>query len=245
MAIAVLAVASQATPAASTDLPVGAFCNRYLDNACADGVECFTLMSDGKDQCGGYMADCDYDSQCMSSECGGPWGYCVRASVSTATRTTTTTTNTRSTPVSSTPTPVSSTLTPVSSTLTPTGGLPLGASCSPLIDNQCANGANCYATNSALIPRCGNFQASCTSNAQCAFNTCSDGLCDGFLAPRSTVTATKQGRPTTTPIASNSTIVVPIRGPDPTAPEQNNEVAQLGGSLTAVLAVAALVALVL
>jgi hypothetical protein len=33
-----------------------------------------------------------------------------------------------------------------------------------------------------LQPVCGNFQASCKSDSQCAFNTCNNGLCNGFLA---------------------------------------------------------------
>jgi hypothetical protein len=32
-----------------------------------------------------------------------------------------------------------------------------------------------------LIARCGNFNAECSNDAQCAYNTCSGGLCRGFL----------------------------------------------------------------
>jgi hypothetical protein len=44
--------------------------------------------------------------------------------------------------------------------------LPLGAPCDPSVAGQCANGAACYAVNSMLIPSCGNFQATCTSDSQ-------------------------------------------------------------------------------
>ena len=60
---------------------------------------------------------------------------------------------------------------------------PLGAACSSTL--QCANGAECYATNSMLITVCGNFQASCSSDIQCAFNTCNQGFCNGPKPPPS------------------------------------------------------------
>jgi len=47
---------------------------------------------------------------------------------------------------------------------------------------MCALGASCYATNSGLQTICGNFQAQCTSNQQCAFNTCNNGFCNGVLS---------------------------------------------------------------
>ena len=54
---------------------------------------------------------------------------------------------------------------------------PLGAACSSTL--QCANGAECYATNAMLITVCSNFQASCSSDKQCAFNACNEGFCNG------------------------------------------------------------------
>ncbi|KNG51786.1 Acetyl-CoA synthetase-like protein [Stemphylium lycopersici] len=91
--------------------------------------------------------------------------------------------------------------------------IPLGENCTP--DGiPCAGGANCYATNSMLQPRCGNFQASCTSDAQCAFNTCNltDGLCNGFIAPSSTPAAPSTVASSTAPgwmPAPSPTIVAP------------------------------------
>ena len=67
-----------------------------------------------------------------------------------------------------------------SSTSTP---FPLGAICNST--SQCANGAECYATNSMLVTVCGNFQASCSSDIQCAFNTCNQGFCNGPKPPPS------------------------------------------------------------
>lgn len=61
-----------------------------------------------------------------------------------------------------------------SATSSTSGLLPLGAACTS--SSQCANGAQCYATNSMLHTVCGNFQAPCTSDSQCAFNTCVSGF---------------------------------------------------------------------
>ncbi|EME41007.1 hypothetical protein DOTSEDRAFT_74524 [Dothistroma septosporum NZE10] len=65
------------------------------------------------------------------------------------------------------------------------GSLPLGATCSDT--KQCANGADCYGTTAETIRRCGNFNASCKDDSQCAYNTCStdSGLCSGFLPSQS------------------------------------------------------------
>lgn len=81
---------------------------------------------------------------------------------------------------------------------TSAGVVPVGGNCTPNQDT-CAGGSQCYATNSMLQPRCGNFQAACTINEQCAFNTCNvqQGLCNGFLSsiggPSSTRSATSYG----------------------------------------------------
>lgn len=63
------------------------------------------------------------------------------------------------------------------------GTVALGQQCSSSAD--CAGDADCYAVNSMLITRCGNFQASCKTNSQCAYNTCNNGLCNGFLPSES------------------------------------------------------------
>ncbi|KAK4497135.1 hypothetical protein PRZ48_011585 [Zasmidium cellare] len=70
----------------------------------------------------------------------------------------------------------------------PEGSLDLGATCSD--DKQCRPGVQCWASNAGLIRRCGNFNAACTSNAQCAYNTCNNGLCNGFISPTANASVT-------------------------------------------------------
>ena len=99
----------------------------------------------------------------------------------------------------------------------PTGTLiPVGEKCDPN-GTPCALGANCYAVNSMLQPVCGNFQASCKNDQQCAFNTCNleQGLCNGFIASSSASSSSASATITTTPTAPgpmpapSSTIVAP------------------------------------
>lgn len=66
-------------------------------------------------------------------------------------------------------------------TTVPTGPFFLGSACST--SSQCLGGAQCYAVNSMLIPTCSSAEAPCTSDAQCATNTCVNGLCNGPVAP--------------------------------------------------------------
>ncbi|KAF8865816.1 hypothetical protein BDZ45DRAFT_683811 [Acephala macrosclerotiorum] len=96
-------------------------------------------------------------------------------------------------PVVSTSTTTTTTSSSTSTSPAQTGTVALGGQCSSSAD--CAGGANCYAVNSMLITRCGNFQASCSSDAQCAFNTCNNGLCNGFK-PSTTTSATPSATPT-------------------------------------------------
>jgi hypothetical protein len=79
---------------------------------------------------------------------------------------------------------------------------------------MCALGAQCYATNSMLQTVCGNFQASCSSNQQCAFNTCNGGFCNGLL-PSSSMSV--PARP------SSSTSVVSSPRPAVLSPAAGNE----------------------
>ena len=65
----------------------------------------------------------------------------------------------------------------------PAGSLSLGEICSDTA--QCANDAQCWGTTSFTIRRCGNFNAECENDSQCAYNTCNNGLCNGFLATSS------------------------------------------------------------
>lgn len=91
--------------------------------------------------------------------------------------------------------------------------IPLGENCDPN-GTPCAGGADCYAVNSMLQTVCGNFQSSCTSDAQCAFNTCnlSDGLCNGFLATSSAASSA----PATSPAEASSTAPGWMPAPSPT-----------------------------
>lgn len=80
----------------------------------------------------------------------------------------------------------------------PTGSLDLGQTCTN--DKECKNGAKCYGTTSDTIRACGNFNAACDDDSQCAFNTCSsNGLCSGFLPLSSTSTASTSTSTSATP----------------------------------------------
>ncbi|KAF3914776.1 hypothetical protein ABW20_dc0100867 [Dactylellina cionopaga] len=81
------------------------------------------------------------------------------------------------------------------------GTLPVGSECKT--SEECAGGARCYATNSMLITRCGNFQASCYSDSQCATNTCNMGFCNGPLPSGSSLSKSVTG--TATAGGSNGT----------------------------------------
>ncbi|KAF2166194.1 hypothetical protein M409DRAFT_23383 [Zasmidium cellare ATCC 36951] len=98
----------------------------------------------------------------------------------------------------------------------PEGSLDLGATCSD--DKQCRPGVQCWASNAGLIRRCGNFNAACKSNAQCAYNTCNNGLCNGFISPSANASMTAE--PTGTGFLPNGTSaptssIVPYEGAAP------------------------------
>lgn len=97
----------------------------------------------------------------------------------------------------------------------PAGSLDLGATCSDKA--QCKNGVDCYSSNSGLIRRCGNFNAACTSNAQCAYNTCNNGLCNGFISPsaNATMTAGPTGTGAFPGSTSNPSGITPYEGKAP------------------------------
>lgn len=87
------------------------------------------------------------------------------------------------------------------------GSLPLGATCSDT--KQCANGAQCWGSHEGAIRECGNFNADCTADSQCAYNTCNtqSGLCNGFLPSESypANTASQTGTVTATTSAASAT----------------------------------------
>ncbi|KAI5276125.1 hypothetical protein E4T47_00793, partial [Aureobasidium subglaciale] len=69
---------------------------------------------------------------------------------------------------------------PSSTVVADPGSLPLGAECART--EQCAGGADCFASTAWQIKSCGKFNSLCSSDSQCATNTCQNGLCNGFLA---------------------------------------------------------------
>lgn len=144
---------------------------------CALGANCYATNSMLQPLCGNFQASCTSDQQCAFNTCNGGLcnGFIPSSSASSATPTITSTTSAGGFQ----PRP--------SSTVTAAPGtLPLGAECdASAAVSQCAAGVQCWASNSGLIPTCGNFNAACTSNSQCAYNTCNNGLCNGFLASSS------------------------------------------------------------
>ncbi|KAE8861447.1 hypothetical protein PTNB29_06542 [Pyrenophora teres f. teres] len=81
-------------------------------------------------------------------------------------------------------------------------GIPLGYECNPK-STPCAHGASCFTADlsifpitvaSTVLPICGDTNAPCTSDEQCAYNACVQGVCSGFRAgalPSPTATSSK------------------------------------------------------
>ncbi|KAF3003141.1 hypothetical protein E8E13_008725 [Curvularia kusanoi] len=159
---------SSASPSASQTpigavVPVGSNCTPG-GTMCALGASCYAVNSMQQPVCGNFQASCTSDQQCAFNACNG--GFCNGALKSS------------SAPTTPTPTPTSSSS---SASMTPIGAVvPIGDACTPG-GTMCALGASCYAVNSMQQPRCGNFQASCTSDQQCAYNACNGGFCNGAL----------------------------------------------------------------
>jgi len=186
-------------------LPLGADCNPD-STPCANGAQCYATNSMLQPRCGNFQSACTSDAQCAFNTCnqGLCNGFIATTSSTSSSQPTSTASSAQSTSTST------------------TVYLPLGANCSPN-STPCANGAQCYATNSMLQTRCGNFQSACTSDAQCAFNTCNQGLCNGFLStnsssaastapttssPGASSTAQSTAAVITTPIVTESSVVV-------------------------------------
>ena len=187
------AVASASQTPIGAVIPLGGNCVPG-GTPCALGSQCYATNSGLQTVCGNFQAVCTSDQQCAFNTCN--QGFCngfVPSSSASASPVIT------STPAGGfTPAP--------SSTVTAApGSLPLGAECNPFASpSQCIAGVQCWASNSGLIARCGNFNAACTSDSQCAYNTCNNGLCRGFLASssagNSTVIASSTGS-----VAGNAT----------------------------------------
>lgn len=181
---------SVTAPASQTPIgqiiPIGGTC---VPNGapCALGASCYAVNSMQQTVCGNFQSTCTSDQQCAFNTCvqGFCSGFIPSSSASSATPTIT---SASSSAGGFQPRP--------SSTVTAAPGtLPLGAECDAFAaQSQCVAGVDCFASNSGLIPRCGNFNAACTNDSQCAFNACSGGLCRGsvlssFSTGNGTVTA--------------------------------------------------------
>lgn len=232
LAAAVAAVNAQgALPAPSSTvvadpgtLPLGAECART--EQCAGGAQCFASNFMQITSCGKYNAACDNDSQCATNFCAG--GLCsgplpqsdwlMPSSLQYMPS------STASSVATSTSTPQGALPAPSSTVVAAAGSLPLGAECANT--EQCANGADCYASNFMQIKSCGKFQASCSNDSQCATNTCNNGLCNGFLPSASYLanlpSSTATGMMSIMPIsvsssASDMMSIMPISTSTPSA----------------------------
>ncbi|RVD82476.1 uncharacterized protein DFL_006902 [Arthrobotrys flagrans] len=164
--------------AAPGTLPLGAQC--ATSEQCAGGAQCWASNAMLIRACGNFNAECQSDSQCAFNSCNN--GLCNGLLSS-------------STTVAPTDAPGPSA--PEPTVTAAPGTLPLGAECAT--SEQCAGGAECWASNVMLIRRCGNFNAGCTSDSQCAFNSCNNGLCNGFLSSSATVAPTDAPGPSGAP----------------------------------------------
>jgi hypothetical protein len=215
VAAAVTAVNAQgALPAPSSTvvadpgtLPLGAECART--EQCAGGAQCFASNFMQITSCGKYNAECDNDSQCATNFCAG--GICSgplpQSEWLMPTSLQYMPSSTASSVATSTSSPQGALPAPSSTVVAGAGSLPLGAECANT--EQCANGADCYASNFMQIKACGKFQASCSNDSQCATNTCNNGLCNGFLPSSAylanTASATASGMMSILPISISST----------------------------------------
>ncbi|KAF3903728.1 hypothetical protein AA313_de0209895 [Arthrobotrys entomopaga] len=164
LATALSYVSAQTVTATPGSLPLGAQCD--TTDQCANGAQCYGVSSMTIKTCGSFQSSCTSDSQCATNTCN--QGFCngLLSSSSSAAEATTTASNPAETSIVAAP-----------------GSLPLGAQCSS--DEQCANGAQCYGVTSFTIRTCGSFQSACTSDSQCATNTCNQGFCNGMLSSSS------------------------------------------------------------
>ncbi|KAJ4991165.1 hypothetical protein SVAN01_03293 [Stagonosporopsis vannaccii] len=197
---------SASTAAAATSQgPIGAVVQLGADCVpggvpCALGAQCYATNSMLQPRCGNFQAACTSNQQCAFNTCN--QGLCngfLSSSTPSASPTITSTPTGGFTPA------------PSSTVTAAPGSLPLGAQCNPFVNpSQCAGGAQCWASNAGLIAACGNFNAACSSDSQCAFNSCNNGLCNGFIASssarNSTMTASSTGivRPSSASSASGS-----------------------------------------
>jgi hypothetical protein len=188
--------AQVSAPANSLDL--GQTCSD--DTQCKNGANCYGTTKDTIRACGNFNAACDDDSQCAFNTCSNGLcsGFLALTSTSASSNTASTTTAASPSIITGTAGSQPSGQAPITAA---EGSLGLGETCSD--DRQCANGASCYGTTAFTIRSCGNFNAQCENDSQCAFNTCNNGLCNGFLATQ----AAANGTMTTAVIAPTGGLV--------------------------------------
>jgi hypothetical protein len=73
-----------------------------------------------------------------------------------------------------------------------------------------------------LIARCGNFNAECSSDAQCAYNICSGGLCRGFKPSSSMDVATSSSMNVVPSSMMNGTMTMQPTGTGGARPTSNS-----------------------
>ncbi|PPJ58235.1 hypothetical protein CBER1_08246 [Cercospora berteroae] len=185
--------------APANSLPLGTNCG--ADEQCQNGAQCFGSTAGTIRQCGNFNAECTSDSQCAYNSCNN--GLCNGFLASSAS----------TTAASSTASIVTGTIVQPSGApqvTAPAGSVPLGGTCGA--DEQCQGEAQCWGSTAGTIRRCGNFNAGCERDSQCAYNSCNNGLCNGFLPslayPANTATASQ----TTLSTASGSAPTAPYGG---------------------------------
>ncbi|KAL5116099.1 hypothetical protein ACEQ8H_005995 [Pleosporales sp. CAS-2024a] len=171
-------------------VPVGQHCT-VGGVMCALGASCYAVNSMQQTVCGNFQAQCTSDQQCAFNTCKN--GFCTGVIPSSSPAGATSSPCPTSSPSAS---PMSSASPSPSPSQVIVGQIvPIGQPCT-VGGVMCALGASCYAVNSMQQTVCGNFQAQCTSDQQCAFNTCQNGFCTGVI-------------PTSSPAPLPSTIYVP------------------------------------
>ncbi|EUC28589.1 hypothetical protein COCCADRAFT_30181 [Bipolaris zeicola 26-R-13] len=187
-----LATAGVLASAQST-IPLGENCTPG-GTPCAGGANCYATNSMLQPLCGNFQSSCTSDAQCAFNTCNG--GFCNGVKASSSSTPPTVTSSSSAPGWSPAPSPT---------IVAPAGSLSLGAECNPFVTpSQCIEGVQCWASNAGLIARCGNFNAACKTDAQCAYNTCNNGLCNGLRASSSGL-----------PVASSSGLPVASSKPVP------------------------------
>jgi len=177
LATAASVASAQTSNSTGAVVPVGGDCTPG-STQCALGSDCYATNSMLQPRCGNFQAACTSDEQCAFNTCNLEQGLCNGFLATTS--------SAASATITSSPSAGQYSPAPSSTVTAPAGSLPLGAECNALADpSQCSAGVQCWASNAGLIARCGNFNAACSSDAQCAYNTCNNGLCSGFLASSS------------------------------------------------------------